>query len=95
MNNLDDLLKNLEYYDYKCESNYRKLNTDSYLIVFLNKEERKVINLELTGLFVKMATPKQIIEQIDNMMENHEEFRKLKHHKQFYNKFDEMLHEDS
>ncbi len=78
-----------EYYGYKFHSVYEMEQYAAIEITFLAKD--KYFRQQLSYHAVINMKINELIEHIENQCINHPDLKKEWHHKQFYNKFDEML----
>lgn len=94
LNTLESVLKQQDYFGFKLRDILRTLDSDSYQFIFT--KDQKYFFIELCTIFIQKYIPDRInelIEHIEMMIHTMPEFKKMLHHKEFYNKFDKMLHD--
>lgn len=94
MTNFTSLVKDLNYDGFKCEGMFRAIDSDSYELRFIKDDRYFYMSFSSQYIESIKNNPLEILKQIDKMVYSMPEFKKMKHHKEFYNKFDDMLKEN-
>lgn len=92
VSNLENLLKDKDYFGFKFHSCYKVLEYDTVQITFINED--KHFRIQLVQYLINNSTPKQLLEYIDNLVLNSSDLKKLAHQQQFNNVMDEILKVD-
>jgi len=94
LNTLQSILKQQDYFGFKLTQIIRSYHSYSCQLVFT--KDQKYFFIELGAVFLEEHIPNKIpelIKFIESMIHTMPEFKKMLHHKEFYNKFDKMLHD--
>lgn len=94
LNTLESVLKQQDYFGFKLRDISLVNNYDGYLFSFV--KDQKYFHIILANEFLEKHIPNKIpelLKEIESMIHTMPEFKKMLHHKEFYNKFDKMLHD--
>ena len=92
---ISNILKTKDYFGFKFDKIRELSDYVAYEFRFIKNND--YFNLLFSYEYFLKTNPEEILNKIETMIYNMPEFkeqvRKIKHHKEFYNKFDKILNE--